>query len=424
MCIKNMFKHITRIAYKQPPEKGDKGEDARSPYVGDNGNWFFYDDSKGEYVDSGRSATGDDGHSPYVGTNGNWFEYNAATGEYEDTGITAKGEKGDKGDKGDRGAQTRQIVWTAGIEFYSGADGEEYADFVYFNGLVYQCLKSHTSSSDETPYDSVENNTGYWRFVPSFENIATKVLLLGTDAEGWIMDGGVIKHTSGKIQLTSDGQISAGNKTFTVDKDGNMVATSGTFGNLTIGETATGYPCLRGSVWYDDTEEHYVELSPESFILGARVGGEEVDVFDIMPYFYADKYDRNYAFRLRMRPGTVFGIESGMIRGLRPEIQESSSETTTLGCPYSGPHPSLYILTALNPIITTLQTDGYQVGDTFTIINKRAVEVSIINNTQLDIYNALEELAYSSEATTITIPATTTRTFHMVWTDSGFILYK
>ena len=326
-------------------------------------------------------------------------------------------------EKGERGAEVRRGVWSAGQEYLSGATGEAYEDYVYYDGLVYRCTRHHTSSADETPYDSVEDNTGLWRTVPNYNDFSTRVLLLGTGKEGWVMDEGVIKHTSGKISLTADGQIVAGGNKFSVDKNGNMVATSGTFGNLTIGETATGYPCLRGSVWYDDVEEHYIELSPESFILGARVGGEEVDVFDIMPYFYGDKYDRNYSFRLRMRPETVFGIESGMIRGLRPEIQESSSETTTLGRPYGGPHPSLYILTALLPTINTLQTDGYQVGDTFTIVNKRGAGVNVINETQEDIYNTLDNTSYSY-GQTITIQATTTRTFHMAWTDSGFILYK
>ncbi len=67
------------------------GKDAYSPYVGDNGNWYFYNDETKQFEDSRRSATGDDGHSPYVGTNGNWYEYNAETGAYEDTGIRAKG---------------------------------------------------------------------------------------------------------------------------------------------------------------------------------------------------------------------------------------------------------------------------------------------------------------------------------------------
>lgn len=126
----------------------------------------------------------------------------------------------EKGDKGERGARTRQIVWAAGIEFYSGADGEAYADFAYYNGQVYQCTKHHTSSSNETPYDSVENNTGYWRLVPSFANFSTKVLLLGTGKEGWIMDEGVIKHTSGKIQLMADGSIRAAGGETIVSKDG------------------------------------------------------------------------------------------------------------------------------------------------------------------------------------------------------------
>lgn len=95
--------------------KGDKGEDgtngkdgtdgknAYSPYIGANGNWFFYDDASQEYKDSGRSATGDDGHSPYIGENGNWFEYDSAKGKYEDTGIAAKGDKGDRGEQGIQG---------------------------------------------------------------------------------------------------------------------------------------------------------------------------------------------------------------------------------------------------------------------------------------------------------------------------------
>lgn len=96
---------------------GVDGKDAYSPYIGTNGNWFFYDDASQEYKDSGRSATGDDGHSPYVGENGNWFEYNADTKQYEDTGVAAKGEKGDKGDQGEQGIQ--------GLQGLQGEQGEQ-----------------------------------------------------------------------------------------------------------------------------------------------------------------------------------------------------------------------------------------------------------------------------------------------------------
>ena len=238
------------------------------------------------------------------------------------------------------------------------------------------------------------------------------------------MDEGVIKHTSGKIQLTSDGQISAGNEIFTVDKDGNMTAKSGTFGNLTIGQTAMGYPCLKGSVWYDEYEEHYVELSPEVFKIGARHHGEEVEAVDLMPYFYSDKYDRDEAFRIKMRSFSRMSIESGMIAGLRPQVVVSSSSTTTLGNESGSAHPCKYILTYTpDAFLQTLQTDGYGLGDSFTIINKSGNSVGVENNTQVDIYNAIDNKSYGY-GKTIQVMANTTRVFHMVWTETGFILYK
>lgn len=69
-----------------------KGDDGKSPYIGENGNWWVWDDDQGEYVDSGDSAIGDDGKSPYIGANGNWWVWNGS--EYVDTGIKAKGEDG------------------------------------------------------------------------------------------------------------------------------------------------------------------------------------------------------------------------------------------------------------------------------------------------------------------------------------------
>lgn len=329
----------------------------------------------------------------------------------------------EKGEKGDRGPQTRHIVWAAGIEFYCGASGERYADYAYYGGAIYECLISHVSEAGTPPYYAVANNTGYWRLVPTFDNVATKVLLLGTGKEGWIMDEGVIKHTSGKISLNASGQITAGDGVFTVDKDGNMTAKSGTFGNLTIGVTAAGYPCLKGSVWYDENEEHFIELSPEMFRLGARSNGEEIEAIDLMPYYYSDKYDRDYSFRIKARKNSKIGIEGGMIEGLRPAVVVSSSSTVWLGNIGGGAHPGTYILTGLLPTIKTLQTDGYQVGDSFTVVNKSANTVSVYNSTQANIFNTLDSTSYNN-GQTIQIPASTTRVFHMVWTDSGFILYK
>ena len=81
-------------AIKAVGENGDNGTDGHSPYVGDNGNWYFWDADTNAYKDSGLKAEGDDGHSPYVGTNGNWYEWDSTLGDYKDTGIPAEGVDG------------------------------------------------------------------------------------------------------------------------------------------------------------------------------------------------------------------------------------------------------------------------------------------------------------------------------------------
>ena len=62
---------------------------------------------------------GTDGKTPYVGDNGNWYIGADDTGK---PSRGAKGEKGDKGDKGDKGAQG--IQGEQGIQGVQGARGE------------------------------------------------------------------------------------------------------------------------------------------------------------------------------------------------------------------------------------------------------------------------------------------------------------
>ena len=124
---------------------GKDGENGKTPYVGDNGNWYIGADDTGkpsrgakgepgqdgvtptfsiESVETGEPGTdaevtmtgdapnhglkfviprgdkgdtgaaGADGKTPYVGDNGNWFVGS------DDTGKPSRGEKGDKGDTG------------------------------------------------------------------------------------------------------------------------------------------------------------------------------------------------------------------------------------------------------------------------------------------------------------------------------------
>lgn len=126
-----------------PGADGKDGENGKTPYVGDNGNWYIGADDtgkpsrgakgekgeKGEKGDTGAQgiqgeqgiqgvqgakgdkgekgdtgAAGADGKTPYVGDNGNWFVGS------DDTGKPSRGAKGEpgspgaKGDKGDPGA--------------------------------------------------------------------------------------------------------------------------------------------------------------------------------------------------------------------------------------------------------------------------------------------------------------------------------
>ena len=70
-------------------DQGDQGEAGKTPYIGENGNWWIGD------KDLGIPATGSDGDSgetPYIGENGNWW-----IGE-TDTGIKAQGEDGRSND--------------------------------------------------------------------------------------------------------------------------------------------------------------------------------------------------------------------------------------------------------------------------------------------------------------------------------------
>lgn len=103
---------------------GKDGENGKTPYVGDNGNWYIgVDDTgkpsrgakgeKGEKGDTGAQgiqgiqgekgdkgdtgAAGADGKTPYVGDNGNWFVGS------DDTGKPSRGEKGEPGSPGARG---------------------------------------------------------------------------------------------------------------------------------------------------------------------------------------------------------------------------------------------------------------------------------------------------------------------------------
>ena len=87
-----------------PGADGKDGTDGKTPYVGDNGNWYIGADDTGK---PSRGAKGDKGEKGEKGAQG-------IQGEQGIQGV--QGEKGDKGEKGDTGAQ--------GPQGAAGADGK------------------------------------------------------------------------------------------------------------------------------------------------------------------------------------------------------------------------------------------------------------------------------------------------------------
>ncbi len=81
-----------------------------APYIGANGNWHIWDETSGQFMDSGVAAQGPEGQ---IGPKGNVGD----TGPKGDTGEQGvQGPKGDTGDKGDTGAQGPQGDPGAGLQ--------------------------------------------------------------------------------------------------------------------------------------------------------------------------------------------------------------------------------------------------------------------------------------------------------------------
>jgi len=80
-----------------------------APVIGENGNWYLWDNVIGAYVDSGvcaegkqgergetgpRGPQGNNGRSPYIGVNLMWYVWDENSGSFINTGWRAIGEKG------------------------------------------------------------------------------------------------------------------------------------------------------------------------------------------------------------------------------------------------------------------------------------------------------------------------------------------
>lgn len=108
-----------------PGADGRDGENGKTPYVGDNGNWYIGADDTGK---PSRGAKGEKGEKGDTGAQGIQGE-KGEKGEKGDTGAQGiqgeqgiQGVQGEKGDKGEKGAQGPQGL--QGPPGSAGADGK------------------------------------------------------------------------------------------------------------------------------------------------------------------------------------------------------------------------------------------------------------------------------------------------------------
>lgn len=68
------------------------------------------------------------GRSPYIGENGNWFEFNDETQSFVDSGVVAQGIPGEEGKQGEKGEDGYTPI--KGTDYFTEGDISEIVDIV------------------------------------------------------------------------------------------------------------------------------------------------------------------------------------------------------------------------------------------------------------------------------------------------------
>lgn len=231
-------------------EKGDKGDDGKSSFLHlkyatdtDIRDWTEKDcatytkthwsKSNGEEVARYRGICVDNNSSdPYVAEKDPKFREIFTSYKWEDT----------KGETGEVGASPRVRQWKPNTVYCNGKlkesdvyksldkDGGDdiyYLDFVYYDGdrKYYECVRDHESNNSITPTNNSNKNDEdkyYWKIINNLDPIATNVLLIGENGEGWVMNGDTIKHVKRdkNDNIVSDVELdSSGNAWFGEKRD-------------------------------------------------------------------------------------------------------------------------------------------------------------------------------------------------------------
>lgn len=115
-----------------------------------------------------------------------------------------------QGGKGDKGPKTRMRDWTADTDYLNGEGGDEFWDYVYYDGSYYGCLEDHRSTSNEPPSASCYNygeepvSSKKWVKYSGATFTASRIAFFGDGSSGWTIDTKKIEHTTKSIALNGD----------------------------------------------------------------------------------------------------------------------------------------------------------------------------------------------------------------------------
>lgn len=214
--------------------------------------------------------------------------------------ILKDGADGQQGNRGPGGAKPRTTEWNAGTRYLKGDEGEEYYDMVDYQGYMYLCVRTHTSSAGAPPPG---NSNWQLQFRQPFITADT-----------------LRSYRIYADQIDADG-LNANN----VNISGHIVATSGSFTGEIIARSGRigGFTIENGRL--DWKQRDYFGSDSRSLKLGASTNNDE-GIVDIS--FNAATQGR-YGVR-------VLGSNLGGASILAANRVPTSSELPSFGMSYAG----------------------------------------------------------------------------------------
>lgn len=225
--------------------------------------------------------------------------------------ILQDGKDGEDGEQGLKGAAIRGAVdyytqtttrrWCNGVYNANYAEDALWIDVILKDGNYYYCNTSYNGSANDD-WNLVSSN---WTLgTEQLDFVATKLLLADNAQINFLSTNGLYLYNDDGDAIVGGcvggeninffaGSSTPSSAPFRVNYNGSMVAQSGSFGCLTIGNDR-GRNMLYGEATepYDDEYLHSIQVEPELIKIQAEYSGEEDDDFQSVTIAPLADYDR------------------------------------------------------------------------------------------------------------------------------------